>query len=72
MRKKLHPIESARYLGVIVDENLKWQKHVNAISHKLIRGNAVLSKIRNYVNKGTLRTVSFAIFHSYINYVPIA
>ena len=71
-RKKLHPIESARYLGVIVDKNLNWKKYVNDISHKLIRGNAILSKIRNYVNKGTLRTVYFAIFHSYIFYVSIA
>ena len=28
-RKKLHPIESARYLGVIVDENLNWKFHTN-------------------------------------------
>ena len=26
---------------------------------------------KGYVNKGTLRTVYFVIFHSYINYVPI-
>ena len=70
--KKLHPIESARYLGVIVDENLNWKNHVNDISHKLIRGNAILYKIRNFIKKGTWRTVYFAIFHSYINYVPIA
>ena len=30
-----------------------------------------MSKIRNYVNKGTFRTVHFVIFHSYINYVAI-
>ena len=52
-RKKLHPTESARYLGVIINENLNWKKkisiyiHINDISHKLIRGNAILSKIRN-------------------------
>ena len=28
-RKKLHPVESARYLGVTIDENLNWKKHVN-------------------------------------------
>ena len=52
-----------------------WQfksgKNVNDISQTNTRY-AVLSKIRNDVNKGTLRTVYFAIFHSYINYVPIA
>ena len=62
-RKKLHPIKSARYLGLAVDENVYWKKHVNDISDKLIRRNAILSKIRNYVNRGTLKTVYFAIFH---------
>ena len=67
----MHPITSARYLGVIVDENVNWKKHLNDTSHKLIQGNVILCKIRNYVNKATLRTL-FCNFHSYINYVPIA
>ena len=32
MQKKLKPIEFARYVGVIVDENLNQKKHVNDIS----------------------------------------
>ena len=59
-------------LGILVEENLNWKKHVNDISHKLIQSNTVLSKIRNSVNKGTLRTIYFAMFYSYINYVPMA
>ena len=42
MQEKLHPIESARYLGVIVDEKLNWKKR---ISNKLIRGNAMSKKV---------------------------
>ena len=38
--KKLFPGESARYVGVMIDENLDWKKHVNDISYKQIRGNA--------------------------------
>ena len=45
MQKKLHPIESARYLGVIADENLNWKKHSNGILNKLIRGNAMSKKV---------------------------
>ena len=52
-----------------------WQfklgKNVNDLSQTNTRYE-ILSKIRNDVNKGTLRTVYFAIFHSYINYIPIA
>ena len=71
VEKEFYPITSARYLGVIIDENVNWKKHLNDTSHKLIQGNVILCKIRNYVNKATLRTL-FCNFHSYINYVPIA
>ena len=26
-KKKVHPVESARYLGVIIDENSNWKEH---------------------------------------------
>ena len=34
-----------------------------------MRGNSTLSKLRYYVNKKILRTIFFAIFHSYLTYV---
>ena len=34
-----------------------------------MRGNSILSKLRYYVNKEILRTIYFAIFHSYLTCV---
>ena len=36
-----------------------------------MRGNSFLSKLRYYVNKEILRTIYFALFHSYLTYVTI-
>ena len=49
--QKLHPAESAKYLGVIINENLNWKKNVIDILHKLIQCNAIVTKSRNYVSK---------------------
>ena len=65
-RKRLYPSESVQYLGITIDGNLNWKVHVNDIASKLIRGNAILSKLRYFVKKDTLRSVYFAVFHSYI------
>ena len=35
---------------------------------KLIRANAMLYKTRNFVNKGILKSIYFALFDSHINY----
>ena len=69
-RKRLYPTNSVRYLGIRIDENLNW-KHVSDIAIKLNRANALLFKIRNFVNVKTLKTIYYTIFDSHINYVNV-
>ena len=66
--KRLHPTESVKYLGVKIDTNLSWQYHVNDLSVKLNRANALLFKMRKYVTCKILRSIYFAIFDSYLSY----
>ena len=63
--KRLYPTESVKYLGVEIGANLSWQYHVNDLSVKLNRANALLFKMRKYVSCKTLRSIDFAIFDSY-------
>ena len=44
--KKIYPSRMVKYLGVILDENLSWEPHINYISLKLRKANGALSKIR--------------------------
>ena len=69
--KRFYPSKSVKYFGIKIDENLNWKQHIHGIAIKLNRANALLSVIRNYVNKHTLRTIYFAIFDSHINYVNL-
>ena len=39
--KSSYPTESVKYLGVKIDTNLSWRYHVNDISIKLNRANAL-------------------------------
>ena len=67
-RKRLYPTESVKYLGVKIDINLSWQYHVNDLSIKPNRANALLFKLRKYVSLQILRSIYFAIFDSYLSY----
>ena len=69
--KRLYPTPSVKYLGVQIDENLNWNHHINDPAAKLNRANALLFKIRNYVNQKVLKSIYFAIFDSYLNYVNL-
>ena len=66
--KRLYPTESVKYLDVKIDTNLTWQHHVNDISMKLNKANALLFKIRKYVSPKVLRSNYFAIFDSHLSY----
>ena len=69
--KRIYPSKSVKYLGIKINENFNWKQHIHDIAIKLNRANALLSIIRNYVNKHTLRTIYFAIFDSHINYANL-
>ena len=47
--KRIYPNENVKYLRVKIDTNLSWQYHVNNLSIKLNRTNALLFKMRKYV-----------------------
>ena len=66
--ERLYPSNSIIYLGIRIDRFLHWHDQVNKIAAKLIRTNALLLKIRNYVKMKTLRNVYFAIFDSHLSY----
>ena len=66
--KTLCLTESAKYLGVKIDANLSWQYHVDDLSIKLNRANAILFKMRKYASLKMLRPIYFAIFDSYLSY----
>ena len=66
--KRLYPTEIVKYLGVKIYTNLSWQYHLNDLSIKLNRANALLFKMRKYVSLKISRSIYFAIFDSYLSY----
>ena len=65
------PNHSFKYLAVKTDQHLTWQHHINDLSVKLNRANALLFKIRKFVEDKILRSIYFAIFESNLNYCSL-
>ena len=65
MKNAIHQLErnewllqSVKYLGIKIDQNLNWKDYINDIVVKLNRANALLIKIRNFVNMTILKTLN--------------
>ena len=51
-----------------MQENLKWNQHVEYIRTKVSRSCYILSKVRHFVDKDTSRMLYYSLIHNYLNY----
>ena len=63
IHKRLHPLQSIKYLGSKIDKNLNWVQRIHDIETKPKK-----IIIRHYVNRHIWKTIYFAIFDTQINY----
>ena len=65
-------VQSIKFLGVIIDENLTWKNHIELLENKIAKNIGVLFKASKLLNITCLKNIYFALIHSYINYANIA
>ena len=66
--KRLYTTNSVKYLNIKIDENLNWHEQIKNVAAKLNRANTMLSKVRNFVYKKTLKSIYHTIFESHLFY----
>jgi len=66
-----HPLSkqsSLKYLGVILDDKLNWKPQIEKLVTQLSKSCGMLYKLKHYTNTSLLKSVYFALFHSYLTY----
>ena len=62
---------SYKLLGVLFDEHLSFNFHIDLIKSKLSKALFCINRIKNFVPQKTLKTLYFSLFHSHLLYCPI-
>jgi len=57
-------VKDCKYLGIIIDERLKWDTHIDAIYNNLIKFTSIFAKLRVILPAGVLKKLYFALVHS--------
>ena len=60
-----------KYLGLLIDEHLNYNLHVDYICKKLNRSLFCLNRVKHVLNGGALRTLYFSLFQSHLLYCNI-
>ena len=66
--KKLYETGSAKFWEIPADKNLNWKQQVNHMATKLKKTNAMLSKLRYFLESKTRKSVYYASFESHLCY----
>lgn len=68
----INRVDSAKYLGLILDENINWSKHVQHIEKKVVPMIGALYRCRDYLNNKTLKLIYNAYFLPIFSYlIPV-
>ena len=66
--KEISAVKSTKFLGVVIDQHLRWHAHVSHIKKKIAKGLGIISKAKKYLNYESLRTLYFSFIHPYFDY----
>ena len=66
--QKIRQKPCAKYLGVLLDEHLLFQDHINSLKQKLNRENGILAKLRHCLPSNILKTVYYSLFDTHLRY----
>ena len=69
---KIKRVYFTKFLGVMLDENLTWKKHIELIESKMSKNIGILYKAKFLLNKTCLKNIYFSFIQSYLIYANIA
>ena len=64
----LKQVNEIKFLGITIDNTLKWRSHINEIRTKLSKIIGVTYKIRDYLNTDNLKQIYFSLAYPHLLY----
>jgi hypothetical protein len=64
----LEIVNTTKFLGVILDNNLNWKQHITHISKKIAKSIGIISIAKKTLNQKTLLQLYFSFLYPYLTY----
>ena len=65
-------VTSTKFLGINIDEKLKWTAHLSAINKRVSHSLMAIRQVKHYLPLSSLRTLYFALIHPHLLYGILA
>ena len=61
-------VSSTKFLGLIIDDQLKWLEHIQYIKNKVSKSVGILCKVQHYLDRQTLHNLYYTFVYPYLIY----
>ena len=65
---KVKKVDRVRFLGIIIDDKLAWDAHLQHLESKLLSSITMIKRIRKYIPKNLHKQLYFSLFQSHLTY----
>ena len=71
-KHKVERVESIKFLGVLLDENLSWKDHIKYIENKVTKNIGLIYRAKLFLDKTSLLTLYYSYINTYLNYANLS
>jgi hypothetical protein len=61
-------VESTKFVGVMIDAEMKWESHIKYVKSKVAKGIGIISKARKSLPRSSLITLYYTMIYPYLTY----
>ena len=69
--QEIEKVKCTKFLGLYIDNELSWRKHVNRISTKISKMTGIMAKATHVLSIQTLKTIYNTMVYPYLTYCSI-
>ena len=65
---QIERVNVAKFLGIYINDELRWDAHIKHVSHKLASGNYAINSVKHLLSTSNLKQLYFSLIHSHLQY----
>ena len=67
-KNDLLQVPYTKFLGVLIDERLSWQEHINLVNNKVRKSIGIIRKISGLISQNALRILYYSLIYPHLSY----
>ena len=64
----IHKVNFAKFLGIVVDDELGWGNHIDLVAKKVASGAYAINAAKRYLSVENLKALYHSLVHSHLTY----